>query len=583
MPRTETVSEYLIDRLAAVGAERIYGIIGDSLNPVTDALRRDGRLDWVHVRHEEAGAFAAGAEAQLTGKLAVCAGSSGPGNLHLINGLYDAHASAAPVLAIASQITIPELGSEFHQETHPERLYRECSDWCELISSAEQFPRALHMAIQSALANRSVSVIVVPGDIAAQDLPDGGWRSHFASRQPTMMPAAEDLDRLVELIEASERPMIFSGIGAAPATEAILELAERIGAPVGYSFRGKDHFQADNPQEVGMTGLLGFGGAYQAMHECDLLILAGTDFPYRGFLPSDVKAVQIDIRGERLGRRMPLELGVIADAGETARAVLARVAEKQDRSFLEEQRKDHKRQVEKLQGYVEHVSSQHPIHPEYVAARLDQLADDDAVVTLDTGMTTVWGARYMHGSGGDRGRRFLGSFRHGSMANALPQAIGAQLAEPEKQVVSMCGDGGLTMLLGDLLTLVQEELPVKVVVFNNGVLGMVRLEMQVAGLVDFETELKSPDFAALGRACGMHGILVERRDEVDDGLRELLAHDGPAICDVRTDPEALSMPPKISLDQAQGFALSMIKKSLDGHIDEVLSTAKTNIRNVPRP
>lgn len=583
MAAKETVSEYLIDRLAAVGAERIYGIIGDSLNPVTDAVRRDGRLGWVHVRHEEVGAFAAGAEAQLTGGLTVCAGSCGPGNLHLINGLFDAHASRVPVLAIASQIVTPEIGGEYHQETHPERLFQECSDWCELVSDAAQFPRALHMALQSALANRSVSVLVLPGNVAGEVLPEGGWRSHISVNPPLVRPADEDVARFAELIAASERPMIFSGIGAGPATESVLELAERIGAPVGYSFRGKDHFQSENPNEVGMTGLLGFGGAYEAMHECDLLILAGTDFPYRAFLPDDVKAVQIELRGERLGRRMPLELGLIGDVGETIRAVLPSVEPKSDRSFLEKQRKHHERQVHKLQGYVEHVSEQEPIHPEYVAATLDRLVDDDAIVTVDTGMTTVWGARYLYGSGGEKGRRILGSFRHGSMANALAQSIGAQLAEPERQVVAMAGDGGLTMLMGDLLTLVQEELPVKVVVFNNGVLGMVRLEMQVAGLVDYETDLKNPNFAELGRACGMGGVLVERRDEVEDGLRELLAHDGPAICDVRTDPEALSMPPKVSLDQAQGFALSMIRKSLNGHIDEVLSTAKSNLRNVPRP
>lgn len=578
-----TVSEYLVNRLASVGVERVYGIIGDSLNPITDAIRRDGRLDWIHVRHEEAGAFAAGAESQLTDGLAVCAGSSGPGNLHLINGLYDAHASRSPVLAIASDIPSTERGSEYHQETGPERLYSECSDWCAVASSAEEFPRLLHMAIQSAFANRSVSVIVLPGDVAAASLSDDGWRSHIATHPPILKPFDEDVARLAELIDSSERPVIFSGIGARGATESVIELAELIKAPIGYSFRGKDHFGDDNPFDVGMTGLLGFGAAYEAMHEADLLILAGTDFPYREFLPNDVETVQIDARGERLGRRAPLELGLIADVGETVRAVLPLVAEKSDRSFLDGQLKRHSREVEKLQGYVDHVSSQHPIHPEYVASILDEQASDDAVFTVDTGMTTVWGARYLHGSRGAGGRRILGSFRHGSMANALPQAIGAQLARPDQQVIAMCGDGGLTMLLGEILTLAQEELPVKVVVFNNGVLGMVRLEMLVAGLVDTEADLKNPNFAQLAENCGLRGILVEDRDMVADGIRELLAHPGPALCDVRTDPDALSMPPKISLDQAQGFARSMIKKSLTGHIDEVVSTAKSNLRNVPRP
>lgn len=583
MASKTTVSEYLVDRLATVGAKRVYGIIGDSLNPITDAIRRDGRLDWIHVRHEEAGAFAAGAEAQVTGELAVCAGSSGPGNLHLINGLYDAHASRVPVLAIASDIPSTERGSEYHQETSPERLYSECSDWCAVAGSAEAFPRLLHMALQSAFANQSVSVIVLPGDVAAETLGNDGWPSHVATTPPVIRPAEPELNRLAELIDASDRPVIFCGIGASDATESVIELAERIGAPIGYSFRGKDHYGDDNPFDVGMTGLLGFGAAYDAMHDCDLLVLAGTDFPYRDFLPVDTKTVQIDIRGERLGRRTPLELGLVADVGEAVRAVLPLVAEKPDRSFLEKQLKRHSREVEKLRGYIDHVASQHPIHPEYVAAVLDEQANDDAVITVDTGMTTVWGARYLHGSRGPTGRRILGSFRHGSMANALPQAIGAQLTDPDRQVIAMCGDGGLTMLLGELLTVVQEELPVKVVVFNNGVLGMVRLEMLVAGLVDTESELHNPNFAHVAENCGMHGILVEDRDSVSAGIEELLAHDGPALCDVRTDPDALSMPPKISFDQAQGFARSMVKKTLTGHIDEVVSTAKSNLRNVPRP
>lgn len=577
----EKISDYIVERLLTQGVKRVYGVVGDSLNPLTDAIRRtDGALGWMHVRHEEAGAFAAGAEAQLTGQLTVCAGSCGPGNLHLINGLYDAHASAAPVLAIASQITTTEIGTEYHQETHPQFLFQECSDFCELVSTPAQLPRLLHIAMQSALANSSVSVLVLPGDVAGAKLEGDGWRSHIAVSKPILKPAEAEVRHFAELIDAAKKPVFFTGIGAGDSKQAVLDLAAKIKAPVGHSFRGKDRFQADNPGDVGMSGLLGFGGAYQAMHECDLLILAGTDFPYRDFLPSGVKVVQIDIRGERLGRRTPLELGLVGDVGETVRAVMPLVAERTDAGFLDDMRKHHHRDVEKLQSYVEHVTEQHPIHPEYVAATLDRLAADDAVFTVDTGMSTVWGARYLHGSGE---RRILGSFRHGSMANALPQAIGAQLAHPGRQVISMSGDGGLTMLLGDLLTLDQEKLPVKVVVFNNGVLGMVRLEMQVAGFPDFGTDLVNHDIAAIAKAVGLHAITVERHDEVEAGLAELLAHDGPALCDVRTDPEALSMPPKISLSQAEGFALTMLKKSLNGHVDEVLSAAKSNIRNAPRP
>ena len=577
----QKISDYIVERLEAVGVKRIYGVVGDSLNPVTDAIRRsDGGVSWVHVRHEETGAFAAGAEAQLTGGLACCAGSAGPGNLHLINGLYDAHTSRAPVLAIASHIATAEIGTEYHQETHPEQLFRECSDFCELVSTPAQLPRLLHVAMQSALSNSSVSVLVLPGDVAGAKLDGDGWRSHIAVSRPLVRPREEDVKQLAALIDAAEKPALFTGIGASGARSAVLELAAKIKAPVGHSFRGKDHFQADNPTDVGMSGLLGFGGAYRAMHECDLLLLIGSDFPYRDFFPTDVKVAQIDSRGERLGRRVPLELGLIADAGEAIEALLPLVSEREDSEFLDGILKHHRRDVEKLQGYVEHVSEQHPIHPEYVAATLDRLAADDAIFSVDTGMSTVWGARYLHGSGD---RRILGSFRHGSMANALPQAIGAQHAHPDRQVISMSGDGGLTMLLGELLTLAQEELPVKVVVFNNGVLGMVRLEMQVAGLPDFGTDLVNPDIAGIARAAGMHAVTVERREDVEAGLTELLAHDGPALCDVKTDPAALSMPPKISLGQAEGFALTMIKKSLNGHVDEVIETAKSNLRNVPRP
>jgi pyruvate dehydrogenase (quinone) len=575
------VSDYLVERLIAFGVERMYAVVGDSLNPITDAVRRsDGKLGWVHVRHEEAGAFAAGAEAQITGRLAVCAGSAGPGNLHLINGLYDAHGSGAPVLAIASHIETAEIGSEFHQETHPERLFAECSHWCELVSTAEAFPRALHVAVQTAVAKQGVSVLVLPGDVASATLPDDGWRSHVAVSRPIVRPAEPEIRAFAELIDASSKPVVFAGVGAGEARDLVLELAGRIKAPVGYSFRGKDTFQHDNSNDAGMSGLLGFGAAYEAMHETDLLILLGTDFPYREFLPKGVKVVQLDLRGERLGRRVPLELGLVGDVAETLRALIPLVAEKDDAGFLERQRKHHAREVEKLQVYVDHVAKQHPIHPEYVAATVDRLAAPDAVFTVDTGMTTVWGARYLHGSGE---RRILGSFKHGSMANALPQAIGVQCADRERQVISMSGDGGLTMLLGDLLTLAQEDLPVKVVVFNNGVLGMVRLEMQVAGYPDFQTELRDVDLAAIAEAAGIRGIRVERHDEVEDGIRELLATDGPALCDVATDPEALSMPPNVTFEQVSGFARTAVKKSLNGHIDEVWEQAKTNIRNVPRP
>ena len=577
----QKVSDYIVERLVGFGVERIYAVVGDSLNPITDAVRRsDGKLGWLHVRHEEAGAFAAGAEAQVTGKLAVCAGSAGPGNLHLINGLYDAHGSGAPVLAIASHINTAEIGSESHQETHPEQLFQECSHWCELVATPEQLPRALHIAMQTAVAKRGVSVLVLPGDVAGATLPNDGWRSHIAVSRPLVRPTDADLRTLAGLINGATKPVLFCGAGAGEARELVLKLAARIKAPLGYSFRGKEHFHTPNEFDAGMSGLLGFGAAYQAMHEADLLILLGTDFPYRDFLPDGVRVAQLDLQGERLGRRVPLELGLVGDVAESLRVLLPLIAEKDDSSFLERQRKHHEREVEKLQVYVDHVARQHPVHPEFVAATLDRLAQDDAIFTVDTGMTTVWAARYLRGS---HRRRILGSFKHGSMANALPQAIGAQCAEPDRQVISMSGDGGLTMLLGDMITLAQEDLPVKVLIFNNGVLGMVRVEMQVAGLPDFQTELHPVDFTAIAEAIGIKGIRVERHEDVEEGLRELLAAKGPAVCDVATDPEALSLPPNVTFDQVKGFARTAVKKSLNGHIDEVWEQAKANIRNVPRP
>lgn len=578
--KNQTISEYLVDRLLAFEVKRIYGIVGDSLNPIIDAVRRtDGAMNWLNVRHEEAAAFAAGAEAQLTGKMTVCAGSAGPGNLHLINGLYDAHASGAPVLAIASHISTAEIGTEFHQETHPEQLFRECSDFCELVSTPEAFPRMLHVAMQSAVANRSVSVLVVPEDVVGGTVKEG-WRSHIAVTRPLVRPRDTEIEQLATLVESSERPAIFTGIGAGQAIDAVLELGAKIKAPVGHSFRGKDHFQADNPRDVGMTGLLGFGGAHDAIYTCDLLLLAGTDFPYREFLPPDVRVAQIDIRGDRLGRRVPLELGLVGDVGETIRALIPLLSNRDDSSFLDQQLEDHERAVAQLQSYVEHVGKQEPVHPEYVAATLDSLAARDAIFTVDTGMSTVWGARYLHTQGG---RRIIGSFRHGSMANAMPQAIGAQMAAPDRQVLAMCGDGGISMLLGDLLTVVQQNLPVKLIVFNNGILGMVELEMLVAGLPDFGTDIGNHDFAAIASAAGMYAVKVENREGVEQGLLDVLNHDGPALCDVKTDPQALSIPPKVTASQAGGFALSMLKKSLNGHIDEVLGAAKTNLRNIPRP
>lgn len=574
----QTVADLLVQRLVDAGVKRIYGVVGDSLNPITDSVRRSkGALQWVHVRHEETAAFAAGAEAQLSERLAACAGSCGPGHVHLINGLYDAQRSLAPVFAIASHIPSHEIGTEFFQETHPERLFQECSHYCELVSNARQMPRMLQMAMQTSIGQGGVSVLALPGDIAGLDMPDKVESHAVVQDRPRVRPCDEDVERLAILLNSADRITIFGGFGCRHARKEVLELAAALNAPVGYAYRGKQFLEYENPFNVGMSGLLGFGAAYRAMHECDLLLLLGTDFPYSQFLPSGPKVVQVDIRVNHLGRRCKIDLGLWSDVGETIRAVLPRLKPKTSRSHLDGMLGHHRDAVEKLGVYVRHVGTRRPIHPEYVAATLDELADDDAVFTVDTGMCNVWHARYIRAT---PNRRMLASYLHGSMANALPQAIGAQLLYPDRQVISMSGDGGFAMLMGDVLTLLQYDLPIKIVLFNNSALGMVKLEMEVAGMPDWQTDLKNPNFAKMAEAIGFMGIRIEDPGDVREGLRRALAHRGPVLVDVVTDANALSMPPHVTFGQMEGFSLAMGKLVLSGHIDEVVDTIRANLRNI---
>ncbi len=570
------VADELVRRLAEAGVERIYGVVGDSLNPVTDALRLNTKVKWIHVRNEEAGAFAAGAEAQLTGKLAACGGSCGPGNLHLINGLFDAHRSNAPVLAIASHIPSSEIGTAYFQETHPQNLFQECSYYCELISNPAQFERVLHIAMQHAAGLSGVGVIVLPGDIAGADLPPESAPRSIVSRRPSIRPGDKDLAKLADLINSSKKVALFCGIGCDKAHDEVVALAEKVKAPVGHSYRGKPFVEYDNPYDVGMTGMIGFGMAYEAIHECDLLILLGTDFPYDKFLPTKTKIAQIDIRVERLGRRSRLDLGIWGDVRETLQALLPLLDTKKDREYLDATLRQHKEKLRKMNVYVDHVGTRLPMHPEPVAATLSEVAAPDAIFTADTGMCNVWSARYIKAT---KDRRIIGSFNHGSMANALPQAIGAQCAYPDRQVISMSGDGGLAMLMGDLLTITQYDLPIKVLVFDNGALGMVKLEMETGGFPDFQTDLKNPNFAKLAEAIGMMGVRIEKPTDLTSGLKRALEHKGPALIDVVTDPNALSIPSHADRSQAVGFALALGKMVLAGNIDEVVATVEGNIRH----
>ncbi|MCX3060905.1 pyruvate dehydrogenase [Streptomyces beihaiensis] len=578
----QNVAEQFVDILVRAGVKRMYGVVGDSLNPVVDAIRRNSAIDWIHVRHEETAAFAAGSEAQITGTMAACAGSCGPGNLHLINGLYDAHRSMAPVLALASHIPSSEIGLGYFQETHPDRLFADCSHYSEMISSPRQMPRVLQTAIQHAVGRSGVSVVSLPGDIADDPAPERTTETAIVTSRPSIRPGDAEIDRLVELIDEADRITLFCGSGTAGAHAEVMEFAERIKSPVGHALRGKEWIQYDNPFDVGMSGLLGYGAAYEATHECDLLILLGTDFPYNAFLPQkNVKIVQVDVRPEHLGRRSKLDLAVWGDVRETLRCLTPRVRAKSDRRFLDSMLRAHADALEGVvKAYTRKVDKHVPVHPEYVASVLDELAADDAVFTVDTGMCNVWAARYISPNGR---RRVIGSFSHGSMANALPMAIGAQFTDRGRQVVSMSGDGGFSMLMGDFLTLVQYDLPVKVVLFNNSSLGMVELEMLVAGLPSYGTANKNPDFAAVARAAGAYGVRVEKPKQLAGALKDAFEHKGPALVDVVTDPNALSIPPKISADMVTGFALSASKIVLDGGVGRMVQMARSNLRNMPRP
>ncbi|MBF9222978.1 thiamine pyrophosphate-dependent enzyme [Hymenobacter ruricola] len=573
----QKVAEQLVDMLAAAGVKRIYAVTGDSLNEVNDAVRRsDGKLQWIHVRHEEAGAFAAGAEAQLNG-LACCAGSSGPGHVHLINGLYDAHRSGAPVIAIASTEASFEFGTEHFQETNTIKLFDDCSCYNQIASTPQQFARMFQAGIQHAISRKGVAVVGLPGDVAAAPAEESMTASQVYPTHPIIRPSDHELLQLADLLNAHQKITLYCGIGAAEAHAELLELAGRLHSPIGYTFRGKLEIQYENPYEVGMTGLLGMPSAYHSMHESDLLVLLGTDFPYTAFMPVKPTIVQIDVRPERLGRRAKVSLGLCGNIRDTLQALMPQVRQKTDDSFLRAQLDFYRHVQEHMRAYVEDAGQHDAIHPEYVSVLVDKLAADDAIFTVDTGMSCVWGARYIRATGR---RVMMGSWNHGSMANAMPQAIGAALARPGQQVIALCGDGGLTMLLGDLSTIVQYELPIKIIVFNNRALGMVKLEMEVAGLPDWQTDMPNTDFAAIAQAVGIRGVTVHEPGQVEQALQDAFVHPGPVLVNVLTDPNALAMPPKIEMEQVAGFALSMSKLMLSGRMDEVLDTIKSNYKHL---
>lgn len=573
---SKKVADQIVEMLAEAGVKRIYAVTGDSLNELNDAVRRQGKIKWIHVRHEEVGAYAAAAEAELDG-IACCAGSCGPGHIHLINGLYDAHRSGVPLIAIASTINTSDFGINYFQSTNTTKLFDDCSCYNEIATTAKQVPRMLQTAIQHAIHQKGVAVFGLPGDVSALPAEENPTAMSVYRPKNISRPVDSDMNEMAVMLNGYHKVSIYCGIGAAEAHDEVVTLAKLLKAPVGYSFRGKMGIQYENPYEVGMTGLLGLPSAYHAMHESDVVLLLGTDFPYNTFMPDKNKIIQIDERPERLGRRAKLDLGLAGKIKDTLEALLPLINEKTDESFLNAQLELYDKVKGNLRTFVDDAGSEDKISPEFVAATIDELASDNAIFTVDTGMCCVWGARYITST---RNRKLLGSFNHGSMANAMPMAIGAALSHPEQQVIALCGDGGLSMLLGDLATIHQYKLPIKLIVFNNRALGMVKLEMMVSGLPDNETDMVNPDFAMIAQAMGFKGITVRSPDMVRCAVKEAFETEGPVLLNIMTNPESLAMPPKIEFSQMLGYAESMGKMILGGRMDEVLETVKANYKHL---
>ncbi len=571
---SKKVAELVVDVLLHAGVQRIYGVAGDSLNGITDSIRTRQDIQWIGVRHEEVAAFAAGAEAHLTGELAVCAGSCGPGNMHLINGLYDCQRNRVPVLAIAAHIPSSEIGSGYFQETDPKHLFAQCSHYCELVSQPSQMPRVLEIAIQTAISRRGVAVIVLSGDVALRAAVEQEPRLRFAEPKPTVCPSDDELSLLADVLNRSSKITILGGAGCAGAHDELMELAGKLQAPIVHALRGKEFIEYDNPYDVGMTGLLGFSSGYFAMMNCEVLLMIGSDFPYEPFFPKDATIAQIDLRGEQLGRRTKLDFGLVGDTKTTLRALLPKLVQNQHQQHLKDSLEHYRKARKGLDELASGNSNKKPIHPQYLARVIDQLAADDAIFSCDVGTPTIWAARYLSMNGK---RRLLGSFNHGSMANAMPHAIGAQATHPGRQVISMSGDGGFSMLMGDVLSLKQHKLPVKVIIFKNESLAFVELEMKASGFLNFATDLHSPNFAKIAEGAGLLGLTAETPDQVEPMIAQALKHDGPALVEVLVARQELAMPPTIALEQAKGFGLFMLKAVLNGRGDEIVDLAKVNL------
>ena len=565
-----SVADIIVDTLVTAGAKRCYGIVGDTINHFTDAIRRS-ELKWIHVRHEEAGALAAGGEALMTGELAVCAGTCGPGSLHFVNGIFESHRNGAPVVLIASDVARNEVGLNFPQEVDQKKIYEQCSVFCEYVSHPSQARRITAQAASAALNEGGVAVVIVNGDMFVEKDADGmPWQVYRPN--PVLRPAPDELTALAEKLNTAQNVTIYAGYGARGAHAEIVEIAEKLKAPVVHTSRAKEFIEPDNPFNVGMTGILGNKAGVEAIGSADIMLCLGTDFAWTQYYPDGEKVIQIDRKASHLGRRAPVGMGLVGDVAPTLRELLPMVDIKDDDKHLQTALQQWNDDTD---NYVGSGENKDPdlIHPQQVTRLVDKLAADDAIFTADGGSPMVWLLRHLTANGK---RKFLTSLLHGTMANAYPQAMGIAAAFPDRQVIALCGDGGMTMLMGDLLTLVQEKLPVKLLIFNNGSLGFVEMEQRVEGLLDSYTDLKNPDFAKLAEACGLAGWRVEHEDELESAMQAWLMEDGPALLDVKVNRMELVMPPEIEAGQVASTALFGIKAVLDGRGKEVVSLLRDN-------
>ena len=570
---SQSIASFITQTLEQAGVKRIWGVTGDSLNGISDSLRKMGSIEWLGTRHEEAAAFAAGAEAHVSGELAVCAGSCGPGNLHLINGLFDCHRNKVPVLAIAAHIPSSEIGSNYFQETHPQELFKECSVFCELVSNPEQMPYLLETAMRQAILHNDVSVLVLPGDIALKAMPELTKAKWNVPKLATYTPDTDDIKTLATHLNKSKKLTLLCGAGCKGSHDEIIALAEKLQAPIVHAMRGKEFLEYDNPYDVGMTGFIGFSSGYHAMQEADTLLMIGTSFPYRAFYPENATILQIDNQPASLGRHAQIDFGVLGDTKNTVTSLLEHIKDGRNSAHLKKCVKNYKESRKDLDLLANGKTSHNLIHPQYLTRLLNEQAADNTIFTCDVGTPTVWAARYLSMNGQ---RRLIGSFNHGSMANALSQAMGAQSLDRNRQVIAMCGDGGFSMLMGDLLSLKQLNLPIKIVVYNNRSLGFVAMEMKASGYLSDDTDLDNPSFAKIAQACGLKGIHVSNPEKLPQAMAEMMEHSGPVVLEVDTAKQELAMPPQIKFEQAKGFSVYMMKALINGKGNEIVELSKTN-------